>query len=99
MTKSQKTRLATPSPRQHLVRQPLTTVGGLLAEAAKVYRQAREGKMDADKARSLVWILGQIRAMVETQTLADIEARLEALAEGRPTHAYQSSDRQAARPH
>ena len=81
------------------MRLPLASVGGLIAEAAKVYRLARGDQMEPDKARSLVWMLGQIRAMVETKALADIEARLDAIAEGRSADAYESTDRQAARPH
>lgn len=81
------------------MRQSLTSVGGLITEAAKVYRLARENKMEPDKARTLVWMLGQIRAMVETQAIADIEARLDAIAEGRTSHGYQEPDRQVVRPH
>jgi hypothetical protein len=48
----------------------------LIAEAAKIYRQARDKKMDHAEARSLVWMLAQMRAMVETRTLERLEQRL-----------------------
>ena len=40
---------------------------------AKVYRQARREELDVDRARSLVWMLGQMRSALE---LVVIEARL-----------------------
>ena len=39
----------------------------LIAETAKAYRQARDEKLDHAEARSLVWMLAQMRAMVETR--------------------------------
>jgi len=88
-----------PTPRKaSVIRQPLDSVGGIIAEAAKVYRLARGDKMEHEKARSLVWMLGQLRAMVETKALADVEARLDAIIEGR-THGLESTDRATARSH
>ena len=73
--------------KRSLVRNPLTTLSGLIAEAARVYRAMRDNKLDHGKGRSLVWVLSQMRAMVETQALERLEQRLEALApsiEGKP---------------
>ena len=70
-------------------------MSGLIAEATRVYRQARDKKLDHAEARSLVWMLAQMRAMVETQALERLEQRLEELApeiEGR-NHGHTSSNR------
>lgn len=66
--------------KRSLVRHPLNTLSGLIAEAAKVYRQARDKKLDHAEARSLVWMLAQMRGMVETQALERLEQRLEEIA-------------------
>jgi hypothetical protein len=66
--------------RRSLIRHPLYSLSGLIAEATRVYRAAREKKLDHAEARSLVWMLAQMRAMVETQALERLEARLEELA-------------------
>ncbi len=102
MTKKDKTAEPTPgeteaksgAPRRSLVRHPLASLAGLIAEATRVYRQARDKKLDHAEARSLVWMLAQMRAMVETQALERLEQRLEELApsiEGR-NHGHTSAD-------
>ncbi len=81
--------------KRSLVRHPLDTLSGLIAEATKVYRQARDRKLDHAEARSLVWMLAQMRAMVETQALERLEQRLEEIApsiEGK-SHGYTSANR------
>ena len=81
--------------KRSLVRHPLTTLSGLIHEAARVYRQMRDDKLDHGKGRSLIWSLSQMRAMVETQALERLEQRLEELApsiEGKG-RGYTSSDR------
>jgi hypothetical protein len=88
LTAKSKTTEATPSEqsaveqdeKRSLVRNPLTTLSGLIAEAARVYRAMRDNKLDHGKGRSLVWVLSQMRAMVETQALERLEQRLEELA-------------------
>ena len=86
--------------KRSLIRHPLDTLSGLIAEATRVYRAARAKKLDHGEARSLVWMLAQMRAMVETQALERLEQRLEELApsiEGRnrgfttPTHPSRSA--------
>ena len=66
--------------KRSLIRHPLTSLSGLIAEAARVYRAMRDNKIDHGKGRSLVWVLSQMRAMVETQALERLEHRLEELA-------------------
>ena len=102
MTKKDKTAEPTPGeaeaetigPKRSLVRHPLASLAGLIAEATRVYRQARDRKLDHAEARSLVWMLAQMRAMVETQALERLEQRLEELApsiENR-NHGHTSAD-------
>jgi hypothetical protein len=62
------------------VHKPLDTVGGVIAEMTRVYREMRNDKLDHGAGRSLVWVLSQIRAAVETQALERLEERLEELA-------------------
>ena len=80
-TKNKKAK-ATPQTNRTLVRAPLSSLGGIIAETTKVYREARNGKIPHKEARSLVWMLGQLRAMLETQALEHIEQRLEELESG-----------------
>jgi hypothetical protein len=61
-------------------------LGGVIAETTKVYRDARNGKIPHNQARSLVWMLSQLRAMLETQALERIEQRLEELEPAIETH-------------
>ena len=44
--------------------------------------------MDHEKGRSLVWVLSQMRAMVEAQSLKRIEHRLEQLSNAPPASVY-----------
>ena len=66
--------------RRSLVRNPLASLSGLIAEAARVYRAMRDKKLDHAEGRSLVWVLSQMRAMVETAALERLEQRLDELA-------------------
>jgi hypothetical protein len=68
---------AKPTPGKKLVRHPLNTIAGLLGEAGRIYRAMRAGKIKHEEGRSLVWVLGVMKGMVEVQTLERLEARLE----------------------
>ena len=108
MTKQPKDKEATPlegevdpPTKRSLIRHPLDTLSGLIAEAARVYRQVRDKKLDHAEGRSLVWILAQMRAMVETQALERLEQRLEELApsiEGK-AHGFTSTNRPSRSSH
>ncbi len=63
------------------MRLPLDTLGGLIKEAGCIYRQMKVSKIDHDKGAKLVWVLGQMRAMLEAQQLEQMNARLEELAQ------------------
>ena len=41
--------------------QPLNTIGGLCTEMAVIYRAARREELDVDVAKSLVYMLAQLR--------------------------------------
>ena len=55
---------------------PLITVGGVVSELGKIYRQARRGQLDTQDATRLAFILREIRIALEA---SDIERRLDAL--------------------
>ncbi len=86
-----------------ITRLPLTSLAGLIREAGRVYRRVKDGKMQHEEGRSLVWILAQMRAMLEAQHLERIEAKLDALAQMAEAkgmaHGIQSTDREARLPH
>lgn len=87
--------------KRSLVRHPLDTLAGLIAEATRVYRAARDKKLDHTEARSLVWMLAQMRSMVETQALERLEQRLEELApsiEGK-SHGFTTANRPSRAAH
>jgi len=60
-------------------RRALRTLAGLITEAGVVYRYVKAGKIPHDEGRSLVWILSQMRAMLEAQELERLEAKLDEL--------------------
>ena len=83
------------------IRYSLDTLQGVIKETCKVYREMRADEMDHAKGRSLVWVLAQLRAALETQTLERLEQRLEELtpqSEG-TRRGYTSSDRPSRSAH
>ncbi len=58
----------------------LNTVGGVVGEMARVYRQARRGELDTVDGSRLVNMLREIRVALE---MSELERRLEALETGR----------------
>ena len=62
---------------------PLNTVGGVVTELGRIYRQARRGELDVGDATRLASILREIRCALEA---SEIERRLDALEAGRPKH-------------
>ena len=109
LTSNKKDRQASPSldetktssEKRSLIRHPLDTLSGLIAEATRVYRAAREKMLDHAEARSLVWMLSQMRGMVETQALERLEQRLEELAPsfGDKAHAFTAARHPARSAH
>ena len=57
----------------------LDSVGGVVAELGRVYRQARHGELDLVDATRLTYVLREIRCALEA---LDIEARIEVLEAG-----------------
>ena len=54
----------------------LDTVGGVVTELGRVYRQARRGEMETSEAKALTYVLREIRCALEA---GDIEQRIAAL--------------------
>lgn len=58
---------------------PLAKPVDVRREMAKVYREARSGKIDKAEAAKLVWILGEVRKSMEAEEierrLSELEAR------------------------
>ena len=54
----------------------LNTVGGVVTELGRVYRQARRGELDMGEAKALTYILRELRCALEAN---DIERRLDEL--------------------
>ena len=52
---------------------PLDSVGGVVRELGRIYRQARKGELDVGDATRLAMILREIRCALE---VSDFEARL-----------------------
>ncbi len=55
---------------------PLETVGHVVTELGRVYRLARRGELEMEKAKSLTYMLREIRCALEA---GDVERRLEEL--------------------
>jgi hypothetical protein len=54
----------------------LKTIDDLRLEMGKVYREMRKGTLDSQTGSRLVYVLGEIRKLIE---LADLEQRIELL--------------------
>ncbi len=54
----------------------LDTVGGVVTELGRIYRQARRGELDVGDATRLAMILREIRSALEA---GDIERRIQEL--------------------
>ncbi len=52
---------------------PLNTVGGVVTELGKIYREARRGQLDVGDATRLAMVLREIRQALE---VSEFEARL-----------------------
>ena len=63
-----------PPAKERRYKRPLSTLGGLISETARIYRKMKAGKLDHDVGRSLVWVLAQQRAMLEAEALERIGA-------------------------
>lgn len=59
---------------------PLTKIGHVRDELAKVYREARRGDLGTNEAGKLTYILMAVKQVIET---GDLEKRIEALERGR----------------
>ena len=55
---------------------PVDTVGGVVTELGRIYREARRSELDMAEAKGLTYILRELRCALEA---GDIERRLDAL--------------------
>ena len=55
---------------------PLDTVGGVVTELGRVYREARRGQLDVGDATRLAMVLREIRSALE---VSEFEVRLRAV--------------------
>ena len=62
---------------------PLATVGGVVVELGRIYRQGRRGELDLGDMTKLATVLRELRCALEAK---DIEARIEALEAAREGH-------------
>lgn len=53
------------------------SVGDLVSEMAKVYREARQGELEVEKATKLVYMPSQMRSALEVAALEERIAALE----------------------
>ena len=60
----------------------LDTVGHVVTELGRVYRLARRGELEINQAKSLTYVLREIRCALEA---SDVERRLEELEEALPS--------------
>jgi hypothetical protein len=67
----------------------LTSLSGCITECARIYKAMKRGKMDHSEGRSLVWVLAQLRAMLESQALERIETRLAEMERQNPYARYE----------
>ena len=58
---------------------PLDTIGHVVVELGRIYRQCRRGDMDSKDATRLASILREIRTALE---ISDVERRIDALEAG-----------------
>jgi hypothetical protein len=59
----------------------LDCLSNVRLEMARLYRQAKAGKIEADKASRLVYVLREIRCCLESEMLVGLEERMAAIQE------------------
>jgi len=70
----------------------LASLSGLAREMSRIYHAMKKGRMDHKKGRSLVWVLAQMRSVVEAQALEAIERRLAQLGTNEPMRLIEHGD-------
>ena len=61
----------------------LDKLSSVRLEMARIYRKARNGKMEPGTATKHIYILKEIRGVIEAETMVSIEERMARLEEGR----------------
>ena len=71
----------------------LHTVGHVVTELGRVYRLARRGEMEITEAKSLTYVLREIRCALEA---SDVERRLEELEDALPSRPWSQRQMESA---
>ena len=74
----------------------LDTFAGVRGEMARLYRLALNGRIRSDELTRLVFVLKEIRACVEAETLVDVQQRLAVLSRDMDNHNGQRIPHQPA---
>ena len=64
----------------------LDTLAGVRGEMARLYRLALNGRIRSDELTRLVYVLKEIRACLESETLINIQQRLALLSRDMDSH-------------
>jgi hypothetical protein len=83
MSLTQKSKAEVLSPRNKMA---LDTLAGVRGEMARLYRLALNGRIQSDELTRLVYVLKEIRACVEAETLVGIQQRLVLLSRDMDNH-------------
>jgi hypothetical protein len=93
MSLTQKSKAEVLPPRNAMA---LDTLAGVRGEMARLYRLALNGRIRSDELTRLVFVLKEIRACVEAETLVDVQQRLATLSRDMDTHNGQRIPHQPA---
>ena len=74
----------------------LDTLAGVRGEMARLYRLALNGRIQSDEMTRLVYVLKEIRACLEAESLIDIQQRLALLSRDMDIHNGQRIPHQPA---
>jgi hypothetical protein len=64
----------------------LDTLAGVRGEMARLYRLGLNGRIASDELTRLVYVLKEIRACLEAETLVDVQQRLALLSRNMDNH-------------
>ena len=76
MLLSEKSKVQVLSPRNAIA---LDTLAGVRAEMARLYRLGLNGRIRSDEMTRFVYVLKEIRAVIEAEILTDVQQRLASL--------------------
>ena len=83
MPLTEKTKAEVLSPRNAMA---LDTLAGVRGEMARLYRLGLNGKIRSDEMTRFIYVLKEIRACLEAETLVDVQQRLVLLTQNMGNH-------------